>query len=71
MFLPVLLFSIDALRQLFAFARLMKKGDPYVPQLLFFIGNLGVLLAIFFLRGKDLGWLIAVIGSLRIAGNGY
>lgn len=66
----VLLFTIDALRQLFAFIRLMKKGLPYLPQLFFFIGNLAVLLAVFFLRGKDLGWLIAVIGSLRIAGMG-
>ena len=66
----IFLFSIDALRQLFAFVRHKKRGDPYLPQLFFFIGNLAVLMAILFFRGKDLGWLMAIIGSLRIAGMG-
>jgi len=64
------LFSIDAIRQLVVAVRLRKRGSPYLPQVFFFFGNLAVLVAILFFKGTDLSWLMAIIGSLRIAGMG-
>jgi hypothetical protein len=47
-----------------------KNGTSYLPPLLVFYWKCGGFDAIFFLRGRNLGWLMAVIWSLRIAGMG-
>lgn len=66
------LFAFDALRQLIIFLKKRKKGIFSITALLSFIGNLIVLLVIFFLRGTGSAeWLMAITAGLRIAGMGF
>jgi len=64
------LFGADAFRQLISFIKAKRNGKNYVPQLLAFIGNLGVLLALLFFRGRANEWILSLTGGLRIAGMG-
>jgi Calcineurin-like phosphoesterase len=64
------LFGADAFRQFISFTKAKKNGDRYIPQLFAFIGNLGVLLAILFFKGRAIEWLLSLTGGLRIAGMG-
>ncbi len=66
-----ILFGADTVRQFVAFSRRKKSNLSYTPQLLFFIGNLGTLLVLFFLRGRAAAWGLSVAGALRIAGMGF
>ena len=65
-----LLFGADAFRQLISFIKAKRNGKHHVPQLLAFIGNLGVLLALLFFRGRANEWILSLTGGLRIAGMG-
>ena len=65
-----LLFGADAFRQFVSFTKAKKNGERYLPQLFAFIGNMGVLLAILFFKGRAVEWILALTGGLRIAGMG-
>lgn len=65
------LFVFDAIRQSLAFWWRRKNGEPYLNELLSAIGNLAVVGAIFLLEGKELHWVVAIAGGLRIAGMAF
>jgi len=66
----LVLFLADGMRQGYGFLKRKKNHRSRFPQLLGFIGNMMVVLALIFFKDKTLIWLIAISSGLRIAGMG-
>ncbi|MFD1314373.1 metallophosphoesterase [Namhaeicola litoreus] len=67
----LLLFLIDGIRYFYIFLKNKKSGKPSTKYLLSGIGNILALLIILFFRHKNIDWVVALVGFLRILGTIY